>query len=177
MRRVRLFALVGPFVLSALAGSFWLGRISGGRVASPFAGDEQRELRQRLSDLGAAVEGTRRSLVWIGERVGKLPRGDQSRATDVERVECERPPSPEAQAQADEAADAERTRNDPRFREAETMDSAAMATGTWTEREVEQLRTLTRQAPDLSWLLLLQKVTIAINEGKLHPDPELPSWL
>lgn len=145
-------------------------------------GDDPAALREDIADLKASVEGMRRALLVVGERVVSRPLADPGKglvavaaAADASSGLVAAAPRDEALS-PEEAATKARASQDPRFRDGESLVAAALSRGNWTERDIESFRALQRQAPGPEWVWLMQRIDSAINEGKIRPDPTLPSW-
>jgi hypothetical protein len=149
--------------------TFWVGRLSMGRVGVSTAGSDTTDLRQDVAELRAVTERIDHSLARLSERVGSASLS--ATATGVAPpASCQ---CPTAAKVDDPALRAEAERAHPVMQEAEALVGASIIHGTWTERDIVRFRELSREASDLNWVPLMQKVDQAINEGRLRPDPDL----
>jgi hypothetical protein len=149
--------------------TFWVGRLSMGRVGVSTAGGDTNDLRQDLAELRALTEGIGHSLARLNERVGSASLSATAAAA-APPASCQCP----AEAKVDDPASrTEVERAHPVMQEAEALVGASVAHGTWTERDIVRFRELAREAPELNWVPLMQKIDQAINEGRLRPDPDL----
>jgi len=149
--------------------TFWVGRLSMGRVGVSTAGGDTTDLRQEVAELRVVTERIDHGLARLNERVGSASLS--ATATGVAPpVSCQ---CPTAAKVDDPAARAEAERAHPVMQEAEALVGASVVHGTWTERDIVRFRELSREASDLNWVPLMQKIDQAINEGRLRPDPDL----
>lgn len=168
------FALVIMIVVVMGVG-FWFGRASQDHVRNPGLVDSGADLRREIAEVKSAVVEMRRTITWLGERIRTTSATGSPSASGAAAVDCpatvgDMPMLPE------EAAHAARTRNDGRFQQGEAIITASLDRGTWTGDDIEKFRALQRESPGPEWVWLMQRIDAAINEGKVKPDPSLPSW-
>ena len=124
-----------------------------------------------------AVDGTRRSLDILNERVAWLIGETRAQATRCGAMAAPSPTQrPAAASDVNKAGRAERDRENPVFKDAEALIEEALERGTWRQQDIDRFRTLMRSAPEVDWVAEMVKIDAAINAGKLHPDPELMAF-
>ena len=123
------------------------------------------DVREELADVRSALQDLQRSI----DRGG----GTKTVLVAAPPVAAEPPACPGESKPADDAARLERQRNHPAWQDAETLVASAIARGRWSEADIQHFRQLSREAPDVDMVPLMQRIDVAINTRRLRPDPDL----
>jgi hypothetical protein len=162
--------LLGLLVPAIAGAAFWAGRASHRETPVSPTADAHDDLRRQVADLEDALNVFRRELVWLGQRLDKLPAGGGGGVAGPALAAPAASAPPRAPERTQEPATL------AKLQEADVLLQDAVARGTWTEADVARLDELIREAPQGEWVAVMQRIDVAINQGKIRPQPHMDRW-